>query len=65
MLKTENWENGLLNGRDNSRFTKDCPEMPTGYQALKESHIKGSSMETTLRNNFPQCGKMMDTTKKN
>ena len=56
-LKTENWRNGLLVGKDHSRFTKYCPEMPIGYQALKESHTKGSSMGSTSRNTFPQCGK--------
>ena len=41
MLKTKNWGNGLLTGRDHSRFTKYCPEITIGYQALKESHTKG------------------------
>ena len=57
MLKTENWGNGLLIRRDYSRFTKYCPEMPIGYQALKENHAKASSMGSPLRNTFPQCGK--------
>ena len=57
VLKTEKWGNGLLTGRDYSKFTKYCPEMPISYQTLKESHTKGSSMERTLRNIFPQCGK--------
>ena len=47
----------FLTGKDHSRFTKYYPEMPTGYQALKESHTKGSLMENTSRNTFPQCGK--------
>ena len=38
-------------------FTKYCPEMPTGYQALKGSHTKGTSMGSTSRNTFLQCGK--------
>ena len=57
VLNTKNWENGLLTGRDYSRFTKYCLEMPIGYQAFKGSHIKGSSMGSTSRNTFPQCGK--------
>ena len=57
MLKTENWGNDLLARRDNSRFTKYYPEMLTGYQALKGSHTKGSSMGSTSRKTFPQCGK--------
>ena len=57
MLKIENWGNSLLIGRDHSWFTKYCLKMPIGYQALKESHTKGSSMESTSRNTFPQCGK--------
>ena len=57
VLKTENWGNGPLIGRDHSRFTKYCLEMDIGYQALKGSHTKGSSMGSTLRNTFPQCGK--------
>ena len=42
VLKTENWGNGLLTGREHSRFTKYCPEMPISYQALKGSHTKSS-----------------------
>ena len=57
VLKTENWGNDLLTGRDHSRFTKYCPKIPTSYQALKESHTKGSLMGSTSRNTFPQCGK--------
>ena len=57
MLKIGNWGNGLLIGRDHSKFTKYCPEIPTGYQALKGSHTKGSSMRSTSINTFPQCGK--------
>ena len=57
MLKTGNWGNGLLIGRDDSRFTKYYPEMPTGYQAFKKSHIEDSSIGSTSRNTFPQCGK--------
>ena len=55
--KDKDWGSGLLTRRDHSRFTKYCLEMPTGYQALKESHSKGSSMGSTSRNTFPQCGK--------
>ena len=55
--KTESWGNGLLTGRDHSRFTKDCSKMPTGYQSLKECHTKGSSMKSTSINACPQCGK--------
>ena len=57
MLKIENWGNGLLTGRDHSRFIKYCPKMPTSYQALNKGHTKGSSMGSTSRNTFPQCGK--------
>ena len=57
VLKTENWGNGLLFGRDPSRFTKYYLEMPIGYQALKGSHTKGSSMGSTSENTFPQCEK--------
>ena len=57
MLKIENWGNGLLIRRDYSRFTKYCLEMPTGYQALMGSHIKGLSMGSTSINTFLQCGK--------
>ena len=53
VLKTENWGNGLLTGRDHSRFTTYCPKMPTGYQSLKGDHTKVSSMGSTLRNTFP------------
>ena len=56
VLKTKNWGNSFLVGRDHSRFTKYCPEMPTGYQSLKGNHTKGSSMGITSRNTFPQCG---------
>ena len=56
VLKIENWGNCLLAGRDHSRFTKYCSEMPIGYQALKRIHIKGSSMGSISRNTFPQCG---------
>ena len=31
--------------------------MPIGYQALKGSQTKVSSMRSTLRNIFSQCGK--------
>ena len=44
-------------GRNHSRFTKYFSEMPTDYQALKGSHTKGSSMGSTSRNTFSQCGK--------
>ena len=57
VLKTNSWGNGLLVGKEYSRFTKYCSEMPTGYQALKGSHTKGLSMGNTSRNTFPQCGK--------
>ena len=57
MPKTEDWGNGFLTGRDHSKFTKYYPKMPIGYQTLKESHTKGSSMESTSRNIFPLCGK--------
>ena len=57
LLKMENWGNGLLTGRDLSRFTKYYSEMPTSYRALKGSHTKGTSMGSTSRNTFPQCGK--------
>ena len=57
VLKTENWGNGLLIGRDHSRFTKYCPKMLIDSQASKGSHTKGSSMGSTLRNTFPHCGK--------
>ena len=57
MLKIENWGNGLLFGRDHSRFTKYFLEIPIGYQALKGSHTKGSSIGSTSRNTFLQCGK--------
>ena len=57
MLKIENWGNGLLIGRDHSKFTKYCPKMPTGYQPFKRSHTKGSSMRSTSINTFPHCGK--------
>ena len=57
MLKTDNWGNGLLTGRDHLRFTKYCPKIPTGHQDLKGSHTKGSLMGSISRNNFTQCGK--------
>ena len=57
VLKTENWGNGPLTKRDHSRFPKYCLKMPIGYQALKGSHTKGSSMGSTSRNTFQQCGK--------
>ena len=58
VLKTVNWGNGLLTGRDHSRFTMYCLEMPTGYEVLKGSHTKSSSMSNTLRNT------LLDTTQK-
>ena len=57
MINTNNWENGLLTGKDHSRFPKYCSKMPTSYQALKGSHTKGSSMRNSSRKTFPQCGK--------
>ena len=57
MLNIENWGNGLQPRKDHSRFTKYSQEMPIGYQALKGSHTKDSSMGSTSRNTFPQCGK--------
>ena len=57
MLKIENWRNGILVGRGHSRFTKNCLEIPIGYQPLKGSHTKGLSIGSTSRNIFPECGK--------
>ena len=57
MIKRENLGNGLLTERDHSKFTKFCLKMLIGYQALKGSHTKGSSMGNTSRNTFPQCEK--------
>ena len=65
VLKTKNWGNGPLTGRDHSEFTKYYLEMPTGYQALKGSHTKGSSMGSTSRNTFLQCGKCWTLPRKN
>ena len=46
MLKIENWGNGLLIGRDQSRFTKYCPEMYIGYQVLRRATQKVHQLET-------------------
>ena len=65
VLMTENLGNVLLVGRDLSRFTKYYSKMPTGYQALKGSHIKGSSMESTSKKYYPMMWEMLDTGKTN
>ena len=65
MLKTKNLGNDLLTGRDHSKFTKFCSEMPTCYQALKGSYTKGSSMGNTSRNTFTQHEKCWILPRKN